>query len=71
MKKTGVGKKRPLSQDHQSTSKEKSLVEYEDLSPFVNPDLKQDLGCNTTGLYELCAVLTHMGRTADSGRFCY
>jgi ubiquitin carboxyl-terminal hydrolase 14 len=32
-------------------------------------DFKQDVGCNPTGQYELCAVLTHMGRTADSGHY--
>ncbi|KAI8048800.1 hypothetical protein BDF22DRAFT_701367 [Syncephalis plumigaleata] len=34
-----------------------------------HPDLIADTGCSTTGMYELCAVLTHIGRSADSGHY--
>ncbi|KAI9595836.1 hypothetical protein BDF19DRAFT_440209 [Syncephalis fuscata] len=40
-----------------------------DISSAVHPDLLADTGCSTTGLYELCAVLTHIGRSADSGHY--
>jgi len=27
------------------------------------------VGCNATGFYELAAVLTHIGRSSDSGHY--
>lgn len=36
---------------------------------MVHPDLQQDTGCNPSAMYELCAVLTHVGRSADSGHY--
>ncbi|ORX90326.1 cysteine proteinase [Basidiobolus meristosporus CBS 931.73] len=41
-------------------------VSFDDI---MHKDLASDLGCNPSGQYELCAVLTHMGRTADSGHY--
>ena len=38
-----------------------------DWSEFLDPELLKDVGGNPTGQYELCAVLTHVGRSADSG----
>lgn len=38
-------------------------------SDFLDPELLADEGCNATGQYELCAVLTHVGRSADSGHY--
>ena len=39
-----------------------------DWSQFLDPELLKDVGGNPTGQYELCAVLTHVGRSADSGQ---
>lgn len=39
------------------------------LEGSLDPELIQDVGCNPSGQYELAAVLTHMGRTADSGHY--
>ncbi|KAI9495561.1 hypothetical protein BDB00DRAFT_937625 [Zychaea mexicana] len=38
-------------------------------SDFLDPELLKDVGGNPTGQYELCAVLTHVGRSADSGHY--
>lgn len=35
----------------------------------LDPELVKDTGSNPSGQYELAAVLTHMGRTADSGHY--
>jgi len=36
---------------------------------LVDSSLKNDLGCSTTGLYELVAIVTHKGAAADSGHY--
>ncbi|CAG8536796.1 674_t:CDS:2 [Diversispora eburnea] len=41
----------------------------EEIKKLVDPELAADFGANTTGLYELCAVLTHTGRYVDSGHY--
>ncbi|RHZ86564.1 hypothetical protein Glove_49g20 [Diversispora epigaea] len=41
----------------------------EEIKKLVNPELAADVGSNVTGLYELCAVLTHIGRYVDSGHY--
>ncbi|KAJ1930106.1 deubiquitinating enzyme [Tieghemiomyces parasiticus] len=38
-------------------------------SLVLDPSLKSDVGCNPSGQYELCAVLTHIGRSSDSGHY--
>jgi ubiquitin carboxyl-terminal hydrolase 14 len=38
-----------------------------DWNEYIDQDLKNDVGANVTGQYELCSVLTHVGRSADSG----
>jgi ubiquitin carboxyl-terminal hydrolase 14 len=40
-----------------------------DWKEYLDPELVKDVGCNPTGQYELCAVLTHIGRSADSGHY--
>ncbi|KAJ1565729.1 Ubiquitin carboxyl-terminal hydrolase 14 [Nowakowskiella sp. JEL0078] len=35
----------------------------------VSNSLKTDVGANVSGVYELSAVLTHVGRAADSGHY--
>ncbi|KAI9140228.1 LETM1-like protein-domain-containing protein [Paraphysoderma sedebokerense] len=41
----------------------------EDVTKYIHPDLVHDVGCNPSGQYELCAVLTHVGRSSDSGHY--
>lgn len=40
-----------------------------ELLAHVHPDLKADTTANQTGLYELRAVVTHQGSSADSGHY--
>ncbi|KAI9179547.1 deubiquitinating enzyme [Blastocladiella emersonii ATCC 22665] len=35
----------------------------------AHPDLAADATCNKSGVYELCAVLTHIGASSDSGHY--
>lgn len=35
----------------------------------IDNSLIEDVGCNVSGQYDLVAVLTHMGRNADSGHY--
>ncbi|PVV04345.1 hypothetical protein BB560_001155 [Smittium megazygosporum] len=49
-------------------SGESSLVSAS-LDSIIDESLKQDVGCNPSGLYDLVAVLTHIGRNANSGHY--
>ncbi|KAI8377303.1 hypothetical protein BD560DRAFT_432995 [Blakeslea trispora] len=49
-----------------NTQEEEEKVDWKD---HLDPELIQDIGCNPTGQYELAAVLTHVGRSADSGHY--
>ncbi|KAI0791020.1 cysteine proteinase [Abortiporus biennis] len=46
--------------------REKELKVLEDL---IHPDLKDDVGCSVSGLYELVAIITHKGAAADAGHY--
>jgi len=35
----------------------------------IDPELKADTGASITGLFELCAIVTHKGASADSGHY--
>ncbi|KAG0265821.1 Ubiquitin carboxyl-terminal hydrolase 14 [Mortierella polycephala] len=52
-------------------SEEQKAVQtaQEALEASLDPELVQDIGSNPSGQYELAAVLTHIGRTADSGHY--
>jgi ubiquitin carboxyl-terminal hydrolase 14 len=40
------------------------------LKDKLDPEIMKDEGCNPSGLYELFAVVTHHGASADSGHYC-
>lgn len=42
----------------------------EELRDKLDPEILKDEGCNPSGLYELFAVITHQGASADSGHYC-
>jgi ubiquitin carboxyl-terminal hydrolase 14 len=46
-----------------------TTVDKEALLKTVNSDLLADIGCSYLGIYDLCAVLTHIGRSVDSGHY--
>ncbi|KAJ3012033.1 Ubiquitin carboxyl-terminal hydrolase 14 [Thoreauomyces humboldtii] len=53
-----------------STSPADALAEVEKMKEIgVDRSLYEDVGANVSGQYELVAVLTHMGRAADSGHY--
>lgn len=35
----------------------------------IHEDLRQDIGCNSSGLYELVGIVTHKGAAADAGHY--
>ncbi|KAJ1917890.1 deubiquitinating enzyme [Mycoemilia scoparia] len=41
----------------------------ETFDQVVDPEIKADVGSNQTGLYELTALITHQGRSANSGHY--
>ncbi|KZT50946.1 cysteine proteinase [Calocera cornea HHB12733] len=55
----------------EETEKEHELrkTEKEELEKLVDADLKTDIGASLTGLYELVALVTHKGASADSGHY--
>ncbi|CAB4442076.1 unnamed protein product [Rhizophagus irregularis] len=50
-------------------SKNDETTYAEELKKLIDPDLNKDIGANVSGLYDLCAVLTHIGRSAESGHY--
>ncbi|CAO3611294.1 unnamed protein product [Cunninghamella blakesleeana] len=50
----------------ENSNDKKEKINWEE---YLDPSLIKDIGCNPTGQYELCAVLTHVGRSADSGHY--
>ncbi|KAH7309093.1 ubiquitin carboxyl-terminal hydrolase 14 [Stachybotrys elegans] len=45
------------------------LAAKKELNALINPELRKDDGANQSGLYELRAVVTHQGGSADSGHY--
>ncbi|KZS89404.1 cysteine proteinase [Sistotremastrum niveocremeum HHB9708] len=43
--------------------------ERKEIDALLDKDLLQDTGSSLTGLYDLCAVVTHKGASADSGHY--
>jgi len=52
--------------EDESIYRAREAAEFEAL---VDSSLKNDLGCSTTGFYELVAIVTHKGAAADSGHY--
>ncbi|EGX53976.1 hypothetical protein AOL_s00004g635 [Orbilia oligospora ATCC 24927] len=40
------------------------------LAPLLDDEISADVGANHSGLYELQAIITHQGASADSGHYC-
>ncbi|GBB90513.1 hypothetical protein RclHR1_01750012 [Rhizophagus clarus] len=55
--------------DQDLTDSKNDETTVEELKKLIDPDLNKDIGANVSGLYDLCAVLTHIGRSADSGHY--
>ncbi|KAF8968835.1 hypothetical protein BDZ97DRAFT_1798351 [Flammula alnicola] len=43
--------------------------EVAELAQLIDVDVKSDVGCSATGLYELVAIVTHKGAAADAGHY--
>ncbi|KAF8889053.1 hypothetical protein BD779DRAFT_1521718 [Infundibulicybe gibba] len=59
-----VGPNQELGDESEYREKEKK--ELEELIP---EDIKSDVGCSVSGLYELVAIITHKGAAADAGHY--
>lgn len=55
-----------LSPDEERALREKERAEIDAL---VDADLRNDVGCNPSGLYELAGIVTHKGAAADAGHY--
>jgi ubiquitin carboxyl-terminal hydrolase 14 len=50
--------------------KDAALLEAKkELNALIDPELRKDEGANQSGIYELRAVVTHQGASADSGHY--
>ncbi|KAG8950994.1 deubiquitinating enzyme [Tulasnella sp. 424] len=49
--------------------KEARAKEAEELNALVHPDVAKDVGANVTGMYDLVAIVTHKGASADGGHY--
>ncbi|KAH6628715.1 hypothetical protein F5144DRAFT_537386 [Chaetomium tenue] len=50
--------------------KDAALLESKkELNALIDPELRKDEGANQSGIYELRAVVTHQGASADSGHY--
>ncbi|THG95150.1 hypothetical protein EW026_g6448 [Hermanssonia centrifuga] len=43
--------------------------EAKELDALVDADLRADVGCSVSGLYDLVAIVTHKGAAADAGHY--
>ncbi|KAI9353951.1 hypothetical protein BD770DRAFT_429086 [Pilaira anomala] len=59
----------PMDTTATTTTTTDVTEEKVDWKDYLDPELVKDVGCNPTGQYELAAVLTHVGRSADSGHY--
>ena len=59
------------STDGKAKESTEQEMDVDDVDPetLIDPQLREDVGSNPTGLYELTGVLTHAGSNADSGHW--
>jgi len=62
-----IAKDEDVKMEDSNKVQKKQYEIYRDLN--IDNSLIEDVGCNVTGQYDLVAVLTHMGRNADSGHY--
>ncbi|KAF8900164.1 hypothetical protein CPB84DRAFT_1779499 [Gymnopilus junonius] len=55
----------PEFEDEPSYRKKESA----ELAELISEEVKKDVGCSATGLYELVAIVTHKGAAADAGHY--
>lgn len=55
-----------VSEEEELKLREKESAELESV---LHPDLKADVGCNPSALYELVGIVTHKGANADGGHY--
>jgi ubiquitin carboxyl-terminal hydrolase 14 len=55
-----------LSDEEELAQREKEAREAE---AAIDQSLRQDVGCNSSGLYELVGIVTHKGAAADAGHY--
>ena len=66
---TGTEEKFKTDAEIETERAEAILASKRELLAAVDPELKKDTAANQTGLYELRAVVTHQGSSADSGHY--
>jgi len=62
-----IAKDEDVKMEDSSKEPKKQYEIYRDLN--IDNSLIEDVGANVSGQYDLVAVLTHMGRNADSGHY--
>lgn len=65
----GTEEKSKTDEEIERERAEKVLAMKKEVLDAVDPTLKKDSTANQTGLYELRAVVTHQGSSADSGHY--
>jgi ubiquitin carboxyl-terminal hydrolase 14 len=65
----GTEEKFKTDEEIEKERAESILAAKKELLKAVHPDLKKDPTANQTGLYELRALVTHQGSSADSGHY--
>ncbi|MCO5590147.1 hypothetical protein L7F22_044116 [Adiantum nelumboides] len=55
-----------LSEEEELQLREKESKQAQEA---IDPSLREDVGCNVSGLYELVGIVTHKGAAADAGHY--
>ncbi|KAK4569562.1 deubiquitinating enzyme [Recurvomyces mirabilis] len=66
---SGTEEKHKTDEEIEKERAEKVLSLKKDVLEAVHEDMKKDASANQTGLYELRALVTHQGSSADSGHY--